>query len=78
MLIGQHSGGHKHCHLFAIYSGLESGTHGHLGLTESHIATHQSVHGARTLHIGLDILRGLKLVGGVLVEERCLEFVLQI
>ena len=78
VLIGQNGGWHKYRHLLAIGSRLESCTHGDLCLSEAHIAAHQTVHGLRHLHIGLHILRGLQLVGGVLIKEAGLQLMLQI
>ena len=77
MLIGQHRRGHQHGHLFRVAGRLEGGAYGHLGLAEAHIATHQTVHGLCLLHIVLHIVGGLQLVGGVFIEERCLQLVLQ-
>ena len=78
MLIGEYRRRNKHRHLFAVGSGLESGTHRHFGLAETHIATDETVHRTGTLHVGLHILCGLQLVRCVLIEEAGLEFVLQI
>ena len=78
MLIGQYRSRHQHSHLLAIHSGLKGCTYCHLGLTKAHIAAYQSVHGSCLLHIGLHILRSLQLIGRVLIQERCLQFVLQI
>ena len=76
MLIGQHGGRHQHRHLLIVRTSLEGSADGHLGLAESHIPTYQTVHRTVALHVGLHGLRGLQLVGRVLVEEACLEFVL--
>ena len=78
MLIGQHCGRHQHSHLFAICSRLEGSTHRHLGLAEAHITTHQTIHGLGLFHIGLHVLRGLQLIGGILIQETGFELVLQI
>ena len=78
MLIGQDGGRHEHSHLFAIGSGLKGCTYSHLGLTKAHITTHQAVHGLGLFHISLHILRSLQLIGGILIEERGLELMLQI
>ena len=67
MLESQHRGRHEHSHLLVVTGSLEGGTHGHLGLTEANVAAHQAVHRARTLHIGLHLLRGLELIGRVLI-----------
>ena len=76
VLIGQDRSGHKYSHLFGVAGCLEGRTDSHLGLAESHIATDESVHRMSTLHIGLDVLSCLKLVGSVLIEEAGLKLVL--
>ena len=77
MLIGQHGGRYQHGHLLRVASSLKGSTHGDFRLAKAHVATHQTIHGARLLHIGLHIVGGLQLVGGVFIEESCLQFVLQ-
>ena len=52
MLISQHGCRHKHGGLLAVGSSLERCTNSNLGFAKTHIATHQSVHGPRTLHVG--------------------------
>ena len=78
VLVGQHRRGHHHSHLFAIDGGLEGGTYGHLGLAEAHVTTDEAVHGARAFHVRLHVVGGLELVGGVLIEEAGLQFMLKI
>ena len=73
MLIGQHRCRHQ----LRIAGCLESCSHSNFRLTETHIATDQSVHGAGLFHIGLHVVRSLQLVGSVLIQESCLQFVLQ-
>ena len=77
MLIGQHRCRHQHSHLFRVAGCLERCSHSNLRLAKTHVATDQSVHGSGLLHIGLHVVRGLQLVGGVLIQESCLQFVLQ-
>ena len=76
VLIGQHGGGHKHSHLLVVGTRLEGGSHRHFGLAKAHIATHQSVHRPLALHVLLDVLCGLQLVGGVFINERGFQLVL--
>ena len=76
MLEGQHSRRHQYSHLLVVCSSLESGTDGNFRLTEAHVTTDQPVHRACAFHILLQLLRGFQLVGGILVEERSLQFVL--
>ena len=78
MLIGQYGCGYKHSHLLAVGTCLEGRTHCYLRLTEAHIATHEAVHGLRALHVGLHVLRGLLLVGRILIEETGLQLVLHV
>ena len=78
MLIGQNGSRNKHSNLFTIGSRLESSTDGHLGLTESYISTHQTIHRLRLFHIGFHILRCLELVGGIFIDETCLQLMLHI
>ena len=78
VLEGEHRGGHKHGGLLAVGGGLEGGANGDFGLAEAHVAAYQAVHGLVLFHVGLHGLRGLKLVGGVLVDERRLQLVLQV
>ena len=74
----QHGRRYEHGHLFAVRRHFERGTHRHFGLTESHIAAHQSVHRHRTLQVALHISCRFGLVGRVLVEERRFELVLHV
>ena len=76
MLESQNRGRHEHCHLLAVACRLESGAHCHLGLAETYISAHQTVHGTRTLHVCLYLLRRLYLVGSVLIQETCLKLML--
>ena len=76
MLIGQHRCRHHHRHLLRVASRLECRAYGYLGLTEAHIAAHQTVHRATALHIGLHIIGRLQLVGRILIEEARLQLML--
>ena len=69
MLISQHRRRHKHRRLLAVAGCLERSPHGHLGLAEAHVAADETVHRDGALHVSLHVLRGLELVGGILVEE---------
>ena len=70
MLERQHGGRYHHCHLLAVGSGFEGSTHGNFRLSKAHITTYQTVHGTRTLHVSLHLLRHLELVGRIFVGER--------
>ena len=76
MLVCKHGCRYHHRHLLVVAGGLEGGTHGNLGLAETDVATDKAVHGLRTLHIGLHLLRHLQLVGSVFVNETGLQFML--
>ena len=78
MLECQHRCRHQHSHLLAVGSSLEGGTYSHLGLSEAYVAAYQTIHRACTFHVCLYVLCSFRLVGRVLVEERSLQFVLQI
>ena len=78
VLVGEDGGGHHDGRLLAVHGGLEGGSHGDFGLAEAHVAADKSVHGSGAFHVGLDVLRGLELVGCVLVEETGFEFVLEV
>ena len=76
VLVGEHSGRHEHRHLLGVAGCLECRSYGHFGLAEAHVAADEPVHGMCALHVGLDVLRGLELVGRVLIEEACFQLVL--
>ena len=78
MLIGQYRCRHEHRHLLAVDSSLESSSHSHFRLAKAYVTAHQTVHGARHFHVGLHILSSFQLVGGVFIEERSLQLVLQV
>lgn len=78
MLVGQHCGRHQHCHLLAVGGRLERRADGDFCLAETDITAYQAVHRAVALHVGLDIAGGRQLVGGVLIDEGCLKFMLQV
>ncbi len=76
VLGGQQGGGDQDGHLLAVLDGLEGGPDGHLGLAEADVAADQAVHGGVRLHVRLDVLDGLELVGRLVVGERLLHLVL--
>ena len=78
MLICKHSCRHKHCHLLAVGSCLEGGAYGHLGLAETDVAAYKAVHRPVALHISLDSCSSSDLVGGILIDKRCLELMLHV
>ena len=78
MLKGKNRGRHENSDLLAVGGGLESGADSDFSLTEADIAADESVHGAVALHVSLDRLCGLELVGGILVDEAGLQLVLHV
>ena len=78
MLEGEDGGRHEHSHLLAVVARLEGSANGHLGLAETHVAAHQSVHRLFRLHVALHVLCSLELVGCVFVDERSLHLVLHV
>ncbi len=69
---------HQYCGLLAVCRRLECGAYGYFGLSEPNIAAYEPVHRPFAFHVGLYGLRGRQLVGGVLVYERGLQFVLHV
>ena len=76
VLQSQDGGGHHHSDLLSIGGGFEGSSNGYFGFSKPNISTHQTVHRTRTLHVGLDLLSNLELIGGVFIRERTFEFVL--
>lgn len=78
MLERQDGGGDEDGNLFAIGDRLEGSADGYLCLAEADVAADETVHRLSELHVVLDVVGGFELVGGVFVDERCLEFLLQV
>ena len=74
----QHSGRYQYRHLFAVSRDLKRGTHGYFRLTETYVTADESVHRHRTLQVVFHIRRRLRLVWRILIEERCLQFMLHV
>ncbi len=70
VLAGQQRRRGQNGRLRPVLHRLEDGTHGHLGLPESHVATDQPVHRAGLLHVRLDVGDRLQLVLGLDEAER--------
>ena len=73
VLLGEDRRRHEHQHLLAGVGGLERGAQRDLGLAVADVAADQAVHRALGLHVDLDELDRLALVGGLLVGEGGLE-----
>ncbi len=67
---------HEHRDLLAVLDRLERGAHGDLGLAEADVAREQPVHRDRLLHVGLDLVDRLQLVGRLGERERLFELAL--
>ena len=78
MLQRKDGGGHQHCHLFGVRSGLECGPDGNFRFSKSYVTTHQPVHGAGIFHILFDGLGGTLLIRGVFVHEGRFQLLLQV
>ena len=69
VLLGEDRRRHQHHHLLAVGGGLDRGPQRHLGLAEADVAADQPVHRPLGLHVALDRLDRLQLVGGLAVGE---------
>ena len=78
MLKSQNRGGYKHGNLLPVIHRFKSGSDGNFSLTKTYITTHETIHWARTFHIGLYGFGGAALIWCVLVNKTGFEFVLQI
>ena len=73
MLLCQQRRRHEHSGLITVLDGLEDRSHGHLGLPEADVATHEAVHRDGSLHVGLHVGNGAQLVRRLRVGERLLQ-----
>ena len=78
MLLGEDRRRHQQHHLLAVLHRLERGAQRDLGLAVADVAADQAVHRPRRLHVGLDELDRVALVGGLGVRERVLELALPV
>ena len=78
VLLGEDRRRHQHHHLLAVDGGLVGGPQRDLGLAVADVAADQAVHRPLALHVGLDRVDRLELVGGLAVGERGLEGELQL
>ena len=76
MLRDEQRGGHEHGHLLAVLNRLEGGAHGDLRLAVADVAGDEPVHRDRLLHVGLDLLDRVQLVGRLHVGEGVLQLAL--
>ncbi len=73
VLLGEDRRRHEHHHLLAVVGGLEGGAQRDLGLAVADVAADQPVHRPRRLHVELDLLDRLALVGRLAVGKGVLE-----
>ena len=73
MLLGEQGRRHEDRGLLAVLDRLEDGAHRDLGLAEADVAADEAVHRGGPLHVRLDVVDRLELVGGLDVGERLLE-----
>ena len=78
VLLGQDRGRHEQHHLLAVLHRLERGAQRHLGLAVADVAADQPVHRTRRLHVGLDHLDRVALVGRLGEREGVLEVALPV
>ena len=78
VLLGEDRRRRQHQHLLALGRRLEGGAQRHLGLAVADVAADQPVHRPRRLHVGLDQLDRLALVGGLGEREALLELPLPV
>ena len=78
MLESQDGGWDQDSGLLAIAGRLEGRPNSDLGFAKPHIAADQSVHGVSLLHIRFDGFGGFALIGGVFVQKRRFQLVLQV
>ena len=76
MLRCQQRGRRQNRDLLSILDGFERRANGDLGFAEAHVATHQAVHRKGALHIDLDVVDGLSLIGRLHEGKRLLHLVL--
>ena len=76
VLLDQQGRRHQHRDLLAVLDRLERGAHRDLGLAEADVAREQPVHRDRLLHVGLDLIDRLQLVGRLGERERLFELAL--
>ena len=67
---------HEDGDLLAVLHRLERGAQRDLGLAVADVAADEAVHRDRPLHVGLDVVDRLQLVGRLLVRERLLDLAL--
>src|SRR4051794_24826788 len=73
VLLGEDRRRREDEHLLAVVGGLERGPERDLGLAVADVAADEPVHRLRALHVRLDLLDRLALVGGLLPREVRLE-----
>ena len=73
VLLGQDGGGYQHGHLFPIHDCFEGRPQSYFSLAIAHVATNEAIHGARKLHVRLDLLQGADLGIRFYIGEGCFQ-----
>ena len=73
MMLREHRGWAKDRHLFSGHGDTKGCTDRNLGLSETNIATHQSIHGFRSLKIVEYVRDGARLIGRLIERKGCFE-----
>ena len=76
MLLGKNRRGHQDDGLFACLHRFEGRADRHFSLAVAHVSDQETVHGACTLHVALDLVRRAPLVRGVFIKEGGFELTL--
>ncbi|MBA7482994.1 hypothetical protein ES707_18499 [subsurface metagenome] len=76
VLLGEHGGGHQHRHLPVIHHRLEGRPYGDLCLAVADVAADEAVHRFSFLHVPLDVMLRLHLVGRLDIGKRGLHLLL--
>ena len=72
MLLGENRRGAQDHDLTPTVDTLERGTQGDFGLSKTHVAAKQAIHGLGRLHVGLDVGNGIELVARLVVRKALL------
>ena len=78
MLQGKDGGWDQDGGLFPVAGRLKGRPYSHLGFAKPHVTADQSIHGEGFLHVRFDRFGGFALIGGVFVQKRGFQLVLQV
>src|SRR5271169_99305 len=77
MLFSKQCSRNKDSYLFAVKYGPERGLDRNLSFTVTDIAAKQHVHGSFRMHVFLDLLKSLYLIGRLVIREKIIKFPVQ-